>query len=326
MGQFLKMASSMLTKKLFSYVNQFVRFSHTNSNNSNFIKNGHFSAKRNSLTSKRNLQSIARFRGAKERRDGSVFDPIAVGARNISTDPCLSNVTLGELRDAKFQSQKLQEKILRWIWEGESWSVFAENDIQITKGELEPDLKDNSLQNKVVKLLPNFSTLRIHWSATGVQYTDKIVQQILDETVSLEIQERMESQEDYRNMKELQIEFVPDMSHIHAAEIAAGQHYQHPMRRGSIGDKSSTELNKMKILTGIPSLKTLNVTVDGGSLTFEPIEEKYTERSEIHGLDYHSVLEKNLAKSILKVLTAVINPPPAHLLELGTKFLAGHRS
>ena len=127
------MASSMLTKKLFSSVNQFVRFSHTNSNNSNFIKNGHFSAKRNSLTSKRNLQSIARFRGAKEQRDGSVFDPIAVGARNISTDPCLSNVTLGELRDAKFQSQKLQEKILRWIWEGESWSVFAENDIQITK-------------------------------------------------------------------------------------------------------------------------------------------------------------------------------------------------
>merc|ERR1739838_423906 len=67
-----------------------------------------------------------------------------------------SDFTLGELRDAKFQSQKLQEKILRWIWEGESWSVFAENDIQITK----------------VKLLPNFSTLRIHWSATGVQYTD----------------------------------------------------------------------------------------------------------------------------------------------------------
>merc|ERR1739838_845133 len=124
MGQFLKMASSMLTKKLFSSLNQFVSFSHTNSNNSNFIKNGHFSAKRNSLTSKRNLQSIARFRGAKEQRDGSVFDPIAVGARNISTDPCLSNVTLGELRDAKFQSQKLQEKILRWIWEGESWSVF----------------------------------------------------------------------------------------------------------------------------------------------------------------------------------------------------------
>jgi len=269
----------MLTKKLFSPVNQFVRYSHTNSNNSNFIKNGQFSSKRNSLTTKRNLQSIARFRGAKEQRDGSVYDPIAVGARNISTDPCLSNVTLGELRDAKFQSQKLQEKILRWIWEGESWSVFAENDIQITK----------------VKLLPNFSTLRIHWSATGVQHTDKIVQQILDETVSVEIQERMDSHEDYQNKRELQIEFVPDMSHVHAAEIAGGQHYQHPTRRGSIGDQSSTDLNKMKILTGIPSLKTLDVvTVDGGSLAFEPIEEEYTERSEIHGLDYHSVLQEIL--------------------------------
>merc|ERR1711962_716232 len=112
------------------------------------------------------------------------------------------------------------------------------------------------------------------------------------------------------------------MSHIHAAEIAAGQHYQHPTRRGSIGDQSSTDLNKMKILTGIPSLKTLDVvTVDGGSLAFEPIEEEYTERI---GLSLR--LARNPAKSILKVLTTAINPPPAHLLKLVTKFQAGHRS
>merc|ERR1712142_1099922 len=114
------------------------RNAHANSNSSGLPKKGTFSSintalKNNSLTSRRSLQSIAQTKDVKGRRRHAINDAIDVGAKNIASDPCLSSVTLGELREAKYLSQKLQEKIMRWIWEGESWSVFAENDIQITR-------------------------------------------------------------------------------------------------------------------------------------------------------------------------------------------------
>jgi len=245
-----------------------------------------------SLTSKRNLQSFAHLKDSKKLSKSNLFDPIAVGAKGISTDPCLSAVTLGELRDAKHQSQKLQERILRWIWEGESWTVFAENEVQITK----------------VKLLPNLRTLKIYWSATGAPYIDKMIQKSLDESVSVEIEERMKYHEDYQFRHESarpstedfngsrlpEIQFVADMSQAHAAELASGNHLQHPSRLDSISLKqSSEELAHMQCMTGISSLKAVEpICCDGenGSGDFEEV----TEKSEIHGLDYESVLAKLL--------------------------------
>lgn len=231
-----------------------------------------------SLTSKRNLQSFAHLKDSKKLSKSNLFDPIAVGAKGISTDPCLSAVTLGELRDAKHQSQKLQERILRWIWEGESWTVFAENEVQITK----------------VKLLPNLRTLKIYWSATGAPYIDKMIQKSLDESVSVEIEERMKYHEDYQGSRLPEIQFVADMSQAHAAELASGNHLQHPSRLDSISLKQiSEELAHMQCMTGISSLKAVEpICSDGenGSGDFEEV----TEKSEIHGLDYESVLAKLL--------------------------------
>ena len=128
---FRKMATSAITRRcVFSAFAQ-CRNAHTNSNSSGLPKKGTFSSintalKNNSLTSRRSLQSIAQTKDVKGRRRHAINDAIDVGAKNIASDPCLSSVTLGELREAKYLSQKLQEKIMRWIWEGESWSVFAE--------------------------------------------------------------------------------------------------------------------------------------------------------------------------------------------------------
>ena len=132
------MATSVFSKQCFLIMSKLSRGAHTSSSNAKVGKNNPFSPKKNTIpshtvTTKRSLQSIAHVKDAKQRHRNAISDPIIVGARKISTDPCLSTVTLGELREAKYQSQKLQEKLFRWIWEGESWAVFAENNIQITK-------------------------------------------------------------------------------------------------------------------------------------------------------------------------------------------------
>lgn len=276
------MASSALMRRCSSpLIIKLSRKAHTTSSNdskltkisSSSLKN---SLKINSLATKRSLQSIAHVKEARGRNQNAANDAISVGARNISMDPCLSSLTLGELREAKYQSQKLQEKILRWIWEGESWSIFAENDVQITK----------------VKLLPNFETLKIHWSATGVQFVDKVIQQSLDQDVSLEIEERMTCQEDFQGKRMPRIEFIADMSHIHATELAAGEHLQHPTLKNldAKTNQRATELQTMKILTGISTLKVVEpITLNGADLEGDCIE-----RTEIYGLDYQAVLNQIL--------------------------------
>jgi len=280
------MASSALMRRCSSPLIKLSRNAHTTSSNdskltkisSSSLKN---SLKINSLATKRSLQSIAHVKDAKGRNQNAVNDAIFVGARNISMDPCLSSVTLGELREAKYQSQKLQEKILRWIWEGESWSIFAENDVQITK----------------VKLLPNFETLKIHWSATGVQFVDKVIQQSLDQEVSLEIEERMTCQEDFQGKRMPRIEFIADMSHIHATELAAGQHLQHPTLKNldAKTNQRATELQTMKILTGISTLKMVEpITLNDANADSHDLEGDYVERTEIYGLDYQSVMNQIL--------------------------------
>jgi len=265
------------------------RGAHTSSNNSNLTKNIPFSKNNSqSLTTKRSLQSIAHLKDAKSRTRSGRFDPIQVGARKISTDPCLSSVTLGELREAKYLSQKLQEKVLRWIWEGESWSIFAENDIQITK----------------VKLLPNFETLKIYWSATGIQYFDKAIQQTLDQSVSTEIGERMKSQNFSGEMMP-RIQFVADMLHIQASEIAAGQHSQHPPSASHVAktNQAAAELQRMKIETGISSLKAIDpLSINGMSSDCQYLGEDCLERSQIQGLDYRSVLAEILSSPSLQRL------------------------
>jgi hypothetical protein len=220
------------------------------------------------------LQSIAHVKDVKKRNRNGIFDPIAVGARNVSTDPCLSDVTLGELREAKHLSQRLQEQIVRWIWEGDSWSIFAEYSVQITK----------------VKLLPNFETLKIYWSGTGVQYIDKIVQNALCRSALPEIKERMESQRDFQGKKLPEIEFIVDMSHLLASELASGQNMQHPSRDAL--NPSTLEWQNMINQTGITSLKMVDsITASGCS---EMLEDDNIERSVIQGLDYQSVLTEIL--------------------------------
>jgi len=275
------MASSALTNRCVPFLCKLSRGAHSSSNNSNLTKNLPFSKnKSKSLTTKRSLQSIAHLKDTNGRIRNVMLDPIQVGARKISTDPCLSSVTLGELREAKYLSQKLQEKILRWIWEGESWSIFAENDIQITK----------------VKLLPNFETLKIYWSATGRQYIDNVIQQTLDESVSAEIRGRMKSQNFPGEMMP-RIEFIADMLHIQASELAAGQHSQHPPSTSHDAEtnQNATELQRMKIQTGISSLKMIDpVSVNGANTDFHTYGEDYIERSQIQGLDYQTVLAEIL--------------------------------
>merc|ERR1712228_372710 len=228
-----KMASSALTNRCVPFLCKLSRGAHSSSNNSNLTKNLPFSKnKSKSLTTKRSLQSIAHLKDTNGRIRNVMLDPIQVGARKISTDPCLSSVTLGELREAKYLSQKLQEKILRWIWEGESWSIFAENDIQITKGEMMP-----------------------------------------------------------------RIEFIADMLHIQASELAAGQHSQHPPSTSHDAEtnQSATELQRMKIQTGISSLKMIDpVSVNGANTDFHTYGEDHIERSQIQGLDYQTVLAEIL--------------------------------
>jgi len=277
------MASSTLFRIIIPRPN-LVRKSHTNSRNSNLSGNFPLSAKNTSLapkslTSKRTLQSVAHLKDSKKIYKNKLFDPIAAGAKRISTDPYLSAVTLGELRDAKHLSQKLQERILRWIWEGESWSVFAENDVQITK----------------VKLLPGLSKLKIYWSATGVEYVDKMIQISLDESVSFDIEERMKYHEDYQGIRLPEIEFVADLSQVHASEFAHGRHMQHPNR--------SDELSQLQSITGIQSLKALEPITVNGSNGYGILEEDYTEKSEIHGLDYDAVMTKILQdqNSLLRI-------------------------
>jgi len=275
------MATSAFTRRcVFSVCSQ-SRKAHTNSNSSGFSKKGTFSSnntalKNNSLTSRRSLQSIAQTKNVKGRRRSAIHDAIEIGAKNIASDPCLSTVTLGELREAKYLSQKLQEKIMRWIWEGESWSVFAENDIQITR----------------VKLLPDFETLKIYWSATGGQYVDKTIQRLLDESVSVDIEDRMKSQNLPGEIMP-RIEFVADMLHLQASELASGKNLQHPPV--SHHDKDSfSELNMMKTQTGISSLKMVEATRANGA-NDEYLEEDYFERSQIQGLDYKTVLAEILS-------------------------------
>lgn len=280
------MASSALTRNVFFSLCKSTRSAHTSSNNSKIGKNNPFSPKNNALrsnavTTKRSLQSIAHVKDTKNRQRNAIFDPIAVGARNVSTDPCLSTITLGELREAKHQSQKLQERLLRWIWEGESWSIFAEYDIQITK----------------VKLLPTFETFKIYWSATGAEYTDKVVQRSLDQSVAVEIKERMTTLSDFQNRAIPRIEFIADMSQIHASELAAGQHLQHPSLQSSKSkcNDGMTELQEMKAHTGITSLKLVEpLASNGANSDFLDLEEDFIERSEIQGLDYHTVLNEIL--------------------------------
>jgi len=274
------MASSTLLRRFTPHC-KLVRTSHTGPG-SNLTGKFPLNAKPASLTpksmtSKRSLQSIAHLKNAKQVTKSNLFDPIDAGAKRISTDPCLSAVTLGELREAKHQSLKLQGRILRWIWEGESWSVFAENNVQITK----------------VKLLPCFRTLKIYWSSTGVPYIDKMIQKSLDESVSIEIEERMKYHEDYQGTRLPDIEFVADMSQAHASDFACGRHMQHPNRLNRTSAELSTdELFQMQNISGISSLKALEpITVNGG---FGVLEEDYIEKSDIHGLDYESVMTKIL--------------------------------
>jgi len=282
------MATFTLTKKCFASFCKLARCTHTSSNNSKIGKNNPFSLKIHTLkssagTSKRSLQSIATVKDADKRHGNAICDPIAAGARSISTDPCLSNVTLGELREAKHQSLQLQEKILRWIWEGESWSVFAENDIQITK----------------VKLLPTFDELKIYWSATGVQFMDKVIQESLDKDVAPEIKERIGSQKDFLDRLVPRIEFIADMSQIHASELAAGHHLQHPSLQTC--NSSATELQKMKNQTGITSLKMVKpMNSEDNNSNFLDLEEDCIERSEVKGLDYHAVLSEILKNPTLR--------------------------
>jgi len=274
------MATSAITRRcVFSAFAQ-CRNAHTNSNSSGLPKKGTFSSintalKNNSLTSRRSLQSIAQTKDVKGRRRHAINDAIDVGAKNIASDPCLSSVTLGELREAKYLSQKLQEKIMRWIWEGESWSVFAENDIQITR----------------VKLLPDFKTLKIYWSATGGHYVDKTIQRLLDESVSVDIEERMKSQNLPGEIMP-RIDFVADTLHLQASELASGKNMQHPPL--SHHDKDTfSELTMMKTQTGISSLKMVEPTLANGA-NLEHLEEDFIERSQIQGLDYKTVLAEIL--------------------------------
>lgn len=283
------MASTTLFRRITPRCN-LVRSSHTSSRNSNLTGIFPLPAKTASLTpkpltSKRSLQSIAHLKNATKLTKSNLFDPIDAGSKRVSTDPCLFAVTLGELREAKYQSKKLQERILRWIWEGESWSVFAENNVQITK----------------VKLLPSLRTLKIYWSATGVQYIDKLIQKSLDESVSLEIEERMKYHKDYQGSRLPEIEFVADMSQAHASEFARGGHMQHPYRLNRTSSKQSTEeLFQMQNITGISSLKALEpITANGGNGSGVLLEEDYIEKSEIHGLDYNTVMAQLLQEDPL---------------------------
>jgi len=275
------MATSVFSKQCFLIMSKLSRGAHTSSSNAKVGKNNPFSKKNtipsHTVTTKRSLQSIAHVKDAKQRHRNAISDPIIVGARKISTDPCLSTVTLGELREAKYQSQKLQEKLFRWIWEGESWAVFAENNIQITK----------------VKLLPTFDKLKIYWSATGSRFTDKVIQETLDQVVLTEILDRMESQ-DFQGRAIPRIEFVADMSQIHASELAAGQHLQHPSVPSGNSKLNENELTNMRILTGITSLKLLEPSTSNGTDTSHSLEADQFERSEIQGLDYHTILNEIL--------------------------------
>lgn len=288
------MMASLTTIRCFSPQCKLVRHSHTSAGNSNFKGNFPLSAKTSvtqitqnvkPLTSKRNLQSFAQLKNANKLRKSKIFDPIAVGAKSISTDPCLSAVTLGDLRDAKQQSQKLQERILRWIWEGESWAVFAENQVQITK----------------VKLLPNFMALKIYWSATGVDYVDKMIQRLLNESAAIEIQERMQCHADYQGIRLPAVEFIADLSQIQACELATGEHSQHPdnqhlqyLNKQQLSPQNSEELFHMHKLTGITSLKVVEDNSAKYSVDFGREEDRFAEKSQVHGLDYQSVMAKIL--------------------------------
>lgn len=277
------MATSVFSKQCFIRLSKLTRGAHTSSSSAKAGKNNPFLPKKstipsNAATTKRSLQSIAHVKDAKHRHRSAISDPIVVGSRNISTDPCLSTVTLGELREAKHQSQKIQEKLFRWIWEGESWAVFAENNIQITK----------------VKLLPTFDRLKIYWSATGAEFMDRVIQETLDREVLTEIEDRMKSQ-DFQGRPIPQIEFVADMSQIYASELADGHHLQHPTKPSGNSKLNQNELLNMRILTGITSLKLLEPTTSNETdANCYSLEADQIERSEIQGLDYHAILNEIL--------------------------------
>jgi len=295
------MAGPTLTKKCFQILSINTRATHTSSKGPSLSKNGVFPPQKSALhkyvAPKRWVQSIAKLNDVSRtiddestaNKDCGRLDPISIGAKQISTDPSISGVTLGQLREAKYRSQNLLEKISRWIWEGESWSIFVENNIQITK----------------VKLLPNFETLRIHWSATGIKHMDEYIQDALDQMVSMDIKERMESQEGFKEKKLPLIEFIADYSQNLATVFATGRNNQHPnnskpTKSEMMVDKRAMEHEDMKIFTGISTLKALEpVTVNGGFSDFNRIEDDITLKSEIKGLDYHSLMKQILQNPTL---------------------------
>jgi len=104
---------------------------------------------------------------------------------------------------------------------------------------------------------------------------DRVIQETLDREVLTEIEDRMKSQ-DFQGRPIPRIEFVADMSQIHATELADGHHLQHPSKPSGNSKLNQNELLNMRILTGITSLKVLTLDgIDRWLLVCEVMARKY---------------------------------------------------
>jgi len=199
---------------------------------------------------KRFLQSLAQ----QPRR----CDVISVAAAKNARDAGIAGVTLGQLKTAKVLGQVLHQRIGRWIYESDSWNLFAENKVEITR----------------VKVMPDLSRMRIFWSSTGCRSVEDQIQLHLNRIFADEMLQRITSEKLFVGLDVPEMDFVVDSSFPFTSS-----------QPGSISMEAikKNELHKLRTDVGIETLKELTPSSTNQSVTV---------RHQMTKMDYQSFVKQ----------------------------------
>jgi len=198
---------------------------------------------------KRFLQSLAQ----QPRR----CDVISVAAAKNARDAGIAGVTLGQLKTAKVLGQVLHQRIGRWIYESDSWNLFAENNVEITR----------------VKVMPDLSRMRIFWSFTGCRSVEDQIQLHLNRIFADEVLQRITSEKLFVGLDVPEMEFVVDSSLPFTSSQLGSTLEAH----------KNNELHKLRTNIGIKTLKELTPSSTNQSVTV---------RHQMTKMDYQSFVKQ----------------------------------
>jgi len=185
-------------------------------------------------------------------------DVISVAAAKNARDAGIAGVTLGQLKTAKVLGQVLHQRIGRWIYESDSWNLFAENKVEITR----------------VKVMPDLSRMRIFWSSTGCRSVEDQIQLHLNRIFADEMLQRITSEKLFVGLDVPEMDFVVDSSFPFTSS-----------QPGSISMEAikKNELHKLRTDVGIETLKELTPSSTNQSVTV---------RHQMTKMDYQSFVKQ----------------------------------